>query len=115
MRGAAPPLLLGLVLALPLAATSPAMPAAMAAAPELPLPPVPPAHPPVTHPAPVPDLGIEAPAPPARDGVSVSPELFSRYQRYFRGDGFPQGTTNEAIDARRYLLVPGLKLSVPLQ
>lgn len=115
MSRAGLPLLLGLVLALPVAAAVPGLSAASAAAPELPLPPVPPEHPPVTHPAPVPDLGIEAPAPPAREGVSISPELFSRYQRYFRGDGFPQGTTNEAIDARRYLLVPGLKLSVPLQ
>lgn len=115
MRRAGLPLLLGLLLVLPAAAAVPGASAARAASPELPLPPVPPANPPVVHPAPVPDLGIEAPAPPARDGVSVSPELFSRYQRYFRGDGFPQGTTNEAIDSRRYLLVPGIKLSVPLQ
>jgi hypothetical protein len=111
---AAPPRLPAFFLALSLAALLPVS-AAMAAAPELPLPPTPPAQPPAAHLAPVPDLGVEAPVPPVRDGVSLSPELFSRYQRYFRGDGFPQGTTNESIDARRYLLVPGLKLSVPLQ
>ena len=83
--------------------------------PPLPLPPEPPAQPPLAQLAPVPDASLQPPINEAQQGVTVSPELYSRQQRYFRGDGYLKGSTNDPLDARRAQLVPGVSVSVPLQ
>lgn len=67
-------------------------------------------------PAPVPNEFLEPPGPRqrARQGASLTPNLFHK-QRVYEGDGFTPGSTADDETARRQKPRAGFNLSVPLQ
>jgi hypothetical protein len=64
--------------------------------------------------APVPNEQVAAPAAPEESRTHVTPTLFDLGMSY-QGDGYPYGSSPQAMDDRRSAHVPGISLKVPLR
>jgi hypothetical protein len=86
---------------------------ATAANARLPVPPIPPAGPP-TLAAPVPDPNIVGPSSDGRKPFVTLDTDINRPDRTSEGFGYPAGSRYQIDDDRRWFVVPGIMLHVPL-